>query len=94
VIGWSRLDPLSGILTLPRQSSKGLADRVYSPTRVRFPSVRASYLKGKWQSDSSKRGADEFVRVSWEQALGLVASELQRVKGTYGNEAIHSHGLA
>jgi len=74
----------------PSPVIQGLADRVYSPTRVQSPMVRAGYLKDKWQSDTSKRGSDEFVRVTWDEAFDLVASELQRVKKTYGNEAIHS----
>ena len=74
----------------PSPVIRGLADRVYSPTRVQSPMVRAGYLKDKWQSDTSKRGGDEFVRVTWEEALDLVASELQRVKKSYGNEAIHA----
>lgn len=68
---------------------RGFADRVYSPTRVRYPMVRAGFLKHRGKSDTAKRGQDDFVRVSWEQALDLVASELNRVKTHYGSEAIH-----
>src|SRR6185295_2871984 len=35
-----------------------------------------------------RSGADRFREVSWDEALDLVAGELTRVRGTYGDTAI------
>ena len=36
------------------------------------------------------RGRDEWVRISWDEALDILASEIKkRVVGKYGNEAIY-----
>ena len=72
----------------PSPVLEALADRVYSQTRVKYPMVRAGYLKDGPTSDTSERGRGDFVRVSWDKAFDLVASELERVKKEYGNEAI------
>jgi len=51
--------------------------RVYAPDRIKYPLKRVG-----------PRGKGEFTRVSWDEAVGLVASELRRVKETYGPSAI------
>src|SRR5690606_30834925 len=38
------------------------------------------------------RGRDEWERISWDEALDLVATELQRIIDTYGNEGILEAG--
>lgn len=72
----------------PTDMLRGLPDSVYSPARIRYPMVRAGYLKDGPQANDAARGSEEFVRVSWDQAIDLVAKELQRVKTEHGNEAI------
>jgi anaerobic dimethyl sulfoxide reductase subunit A len=51
--------------------------RVYSPDRLKYPLRRVG-----------ERGEGKFERVSWGQALDRVASELKRIKETYGNSSI------
>jgi biotin/methionine sulfoxide reductase len=58
---------------------------VYSPTRIRRPAVRRSWLKGR---DRTRRGSDAFVEVSWSEALRLVAEELERVRAARGPSGI------
>ena len=50
---------------------------MYGPDRVLFPAVR-----------SGPKGAGEFRRVSWEEALELVATRLAAVRDEHGGEAI------
>ncbi len=62
---------------------------VYSPSRIKYPMVRAGFLKDGHKSDTTQRGMGDFVRVSWDKALELVARELNRVRDTHGPAAIY-----
>src|SRR5262249_3516419 len=59
-----------------------------SPARILRPAIRRSWLDHGPGVLTSGRGAEPFVEVPWNEALDLVAAELKRVKGRYGNEAI------
>ncbi|WP_345796763.1 trimethylamine-N-oxide reductase TorA [Castellaniella sp. MT123] len=71
----------------PTKMLTAFADRVHSANRVAFPAVRKGFLDRSTRGDTSRRGKDEFVRVSWDQALDLVTEELRRVKQEHGNGA-------
>jgi biotin/methionine sulfoxide reductase len=66
------------------------------PLRVRRPSVRKSWLEHGPGADPHLRGVDPFVEVDWDTALDLAAAEIDRVRRTYGNQAIYagSYGWA
>ena len=55
----------------------GQIGRVYHPDRLRFPMRRVG-----------PRGAGKFERITWDDALHLVANELLRVRQQFGNAAI------
>ena len=57
-----------------RMCARGRAyrQRVYSPERLLYPLKR-----------NGKRGAGEFTRVSWDEALETVAGEMKRVRDIY-----------
>ncbi len=60
-------------------------DSVYSPSRIKYPMVRRAFLEGGPPGTrTEERGSEDFVRVSWDQALELVTNELKRVSDTYG----------
>jgi anaerobic selenocysteine-containing dehydrogenase len=57
--------------------------RVYGPDRLLYPAVR----KGR-------KGGGTFTRISWDDALGLVAERMQRAKAAHGGASIlpYSYG--
>jgi trimethylamine-N-oxide reductase (cytochrome c) len=71
----------------PTPMIEAFPDQVHSRTRVAYPMVRKGFLKDGAAGDTALRGGDEFVRVTWDEALDLVAGELKRVKAKYGNAA-------
>lgn len=80
----------------PSPILQSLPDAVQGEGRVARPFVRKGFLEQRSASDRAGRGAEPFVPVDWETALDLVAGELERVRATYGNEAIFggSYGWA
>ena len=71
----------------PSVNLPGLRHLPYSPSRIRYPMVREGYLKNG-PASRANRGKEKFVRVSWEKALELVASEMTRVYENYGPSAV------
>ncbi len=62
----------------PTMMLKAMADRVYSDSRVKYPCVRKSFLENK-KNHKELHGREEFVRVSWDVALELVAKKLKEI---------------
>jgi anaerobic selenocysteine-containing dehydrogenase len=63
--------------------------RVYSPNRILYPLKRVDWdPNGK--RNTEKRGQSGYVRISWDEATTIIASELKRIKGKYGPEAVLS----
>jgi molybdopterin guanine dinucleotide-containing S/N-oxide reductase-like protein len=61
-------------------------DRVYSPNRLLYPMKRVA-----------RKGAavpDQFIRISWDEALDTIASRLSQISADFGPEAIlpYSYG--
>lgn len=85
VIGVSSLDPPAN-----QASPMGLAwyQRAIASDRILYPMIRVDWKPGGSGGDRSTRGVPKYRRASWDEALDLVASELKRVKTSYGNEAI------
>src|SRR5450631_2661351 len=63
-------------------------DRVYSPDRVLYPMRRVA-AKG-----AGHRNGQDFVRISWEEALDEIASRFKSISAEHGPEAIlpYSYG--
>ena len=64
-------------------------EMVYSASRIKYPMVRRGFLENGPKAGTEDRGKDDFVRVTWDEAFDLVAKELNRVRDTYGNQAIY-----
>ncbi|MEV6770079.1 molybdopterin guanine dinucleotide-containing S/N-oxide reductase [Nocardia sp. NPDC051030] len=71
-----------------------VASAQHHATRIDQPYVRKGWLEHG--PGPGARGDDEFVPVSWERALDLLAGELGRVYREYGPEAVYggSYGWA
>lgn len=72
----------------PSPQLPGVMDSLYSESRIRYPMVRRAWLEQGPGADPDGRGSGDFVRVSWEQAIELVANEITRVREEYGQEAL------
>jgi trimethylamine-N-oxide reductase (cytochrome c) len=66
-------------------------NRAYAPDRIRYPMKRVDY-DPNGNRNTQNRGSLQFVRISWDQAMSIVASEITRVKNTYGPTAIMALG--
>lgn len=64
--------------------------QVFAEDRLKYPMRRKNWAPGG--GDKSLRGKDEWIRISWDDALDTIASELKRVKEQFGNEAIYCRG--
>ena len=73
----------------PSQIIEAVPEAVHGESRIMRPMVRKGWLERGWKSDRKGRGVEPFVPVSWDEAIDLVAAELQRIKGQHGNEAIY-----
>jgi trimethylamine-N-oxide reductase (cytochrome c) len=60
---------------------------VYSPDRLLYPMKRVDF-DPKGNRHCSHRGKSGYERISWDEALDLVVSEIKRVKKAYGPGAI------
>jgi anaerobic selenocysteine-containing dehydrogenase len=76
-----------GMKALPGTYSLAYKKRVYSPNRVLYPLKRVD-----WHPDGERnpqnRGRSKYVRISWDEALEIIAGELKRVVKQYGPYAI------
>ena len=83
----------------PSKIANGIINSIDDELRIRVPHVRKGYLReirkelanskmsltGKRSRE--KRGLDNFVPVNWEEAIDIIAFELNRVKKKYKNKA-------
>ena len=63
--------------SIPCPRWKAQLDFIYHPDRLRYPLRR-----------TGERGSGSFERISWEEALDTIASNLQKVKDEYGAASV------
>jgi len=62
---------------------------IYSQDRLLYPMKRVDF-DPKGERNCKNRGISGYERISWEEALGIVADEIKRVKREYGPGSIMS----
>ncbi|HXG76815.1 MAG TPA: molybdopterin-dependent oxidoreductase [Gaiellaceae bacterium] len=83
----------------PRVCQKGLilGRRIYGDRRVKAPMIRRGFKEwvdagfprredGTPKMDTTRRGYDEWLRISWEEAFDAAARTLENVAATYTGE--------
>lgn len=73
--------------TVPNSLQTTAHDQAHTTVRVKYPMVRKGYLANP-EKPEGVRGRDEFVRVSWEEALDLIHQQHQRIRKSYGAKSI------
>jgi len=81
--------------TLVPPLSLAYKKRVFSPARIRYPMKRVDFdpsgapgSTGPGGRNAQNRGVSKFERISWDEALDIIAGEMLRIKETYGPTAI------
>ena len=61
--------------------------KVYSADRIKYPYKRVDW-DPKGGRHQETRGKSQYERISWDEALNIVAGEIKRIRATYGPEAV------
>ena len=79
----------------PSNFGLGFLKAARSDLRIDQPYIRKEWLQNR-DNKKNLRGLDEFVPVSWEEAIEITSSELQNIKNEFGNNSIYagSYGWA
>jgi molybdopterin guanine dinucleotide-containing S/N-oxide reductase-like protein len=62
-------------------------NRVNSPNRTMYPLKRVDW-DPKGERNPQNRGKSKYVRISWDEATDIIASEIKRIQKKYGPTAI------
>ena len=66
--------------------------QVFNADRLKYPMKRKNWEPGGGKKEL--RGKDQWVRISWDEAIEHIASEIKRIKNKYGNESIWVTGTS
>jgi molybdopterin guanine dinucleotide-containing S/N-oxide reductase-like protein len=77
--------------SLPAPFMMGYKKRAYSPNRIKYPLKRVDW-DPNGERNTQNRGTSKFVRISWDKAASLIASEIKRIHKQYGPMAILAQG--
>lgn len=70
---------------------RALRQMIFGAERLKYPLKRKHWAPGG--GDRELRGCDEWERISWEEALDIIASEVTRIKEAYGSRSILTTGF-
>lgn len=65
----------------------GERQRLYSDERIKYPMKRVDF-DPNGERNPQNRGKSPYVRISWDEALDIVSSEIKRIQDTYGQSAV------
>ncbi len=77
--------------TLIPPLSLGYKKRIYSPNRILYPLQRVDF-DPNGDRKVENRGESGYVRISWDEALDIIVSEIKRVRAEYGPYGILCQG--
>ncbi len=83
---WVKSTPIEPNLPVGH-NAYAVRNRVNAPDRIHHPLKRVDF-DPQGERNAQNRGRSRFARISWDEALDLVAGELDRVKRRYGASAI------
>ena len=89
----TKIEPTAADKKPTQMLTEGMIDRTYDKTRISGPMVRKSYFEGVQSGGdrhNERRGKEEWVNVSWDVALGLVAKAILDTIDKHGNEGLFS----
>ncbi|GKX54439.1 trimethylamine N-oxide reductase I catalytic subunit [Leminorella grimontii] len=75
--------------TIPNSMQSTVVDQLYTKARIKYPMVRKGFMANPTTPDG-KRGSDEFVRVSWDEAYKLIHEQHMRIRKAYGPASIYA----
>ena len=61
--------------------------RIYSPDRLLYPLKRVDF-NPQGDRKAENRGTSGYKRISWDEALDILAKEIERIQKTYGPGAV------
>ena len=65
--------------------------RAYSPNRIPYPLKRVDW-DPNGERNPQNRGKSKYVRISWDEATDIIASEIKRVQETYSPYSVLLQG--
>jgi molybdopterin guanine dinucleotide-containing S/N-oxide reductase-like protein len=76
---------------MPSPWSLAYKKRTYSPNRIKYPLKRVDW-DPQGERNTQNRGKSKYVRISWDEATDIIASELKRIIKAYGPLAVLCQG--
>ena len=73
-----------------RACVRGLSERlqIVGKERLKYP-MKRKHFDPEGKKGKDMRGRDTWERISWDEALDIVASQLKKAKQNYGNKSIY-----
>ena len=79
---------------LPNYFALAYKNRIYSKNRVKYPLKRVDWEPGgdPDKINAANRGKSKYVRISWDEAIDIMESEIRRIIEAYGPFSVFTIG--